>query len=166
MTCHYVTWVVHAPPEAASPNQLPLWKPKTLSRHPSATPRVPWHARSARHSAVYAATAPRSVSLPAIFFLLGEVIHWEFIKKKLHGSFPMQKGLGSVADGEVQPTQPEYENTMCLILLLVVCRKSLCGSFLRWLLPVVVLMDAHPSMTRLLSLDGYPPSQSSIRNSN
>ena len=51
-------------------------EPKTLSRHPSATPRVPWHARSARHSAVYAATAPRSVSLPGSFFLLGEVIHW------------------------------------------------------------------------------------------
>lgn len=131
------------PPRGSfTPPASPL-EPKTLSRHPSATPRVPWHARSARHSAVYAATAPRSVSLPGVFFCWEKLSIGEFVKKKTTRKFFHAKRF-FVANGEFQPTQPEYENTMCLILLLVVCRKSLRGSFLRWLLPVVVLNGCPP----------------------
>lgn len=77
------------------------------------------------------------------FFCWEKLSIGEFVKKKTTRKFFHAKRF-FVANGEFQPTQPEYENTMCLILLLVVCRKSLRGSFLRWLLPVVVLNGCPP----------------------
>ena len=69
----------------------------------------------------------------------------EFVKKKNYTEvFQCKKGFFCSKMVKFNRPNLNMKTLMCLILVLVVCRKSLCGSFLRWLLPVVVLNGCPP----------------------